>query len=131
ILLLTISFLCFYGLTAQVLYTENFENFTIGNVSTSANGQTVGQGGWYTYSHWTYQSSTPYSYLFQIQNEAAKAKVITMAPHPYPYSSSNTYLRREIETEIDSRTVGNDVIKLEVDFYTGQQVNPLNSSISF
>lgn len=127
ILLLTISFLYFYGLTAQVLYTESFENFTIGNVSTSSDGQTIGQGGWYTYSHWTYQNNTPYSYLFQIQNEAAKGKVITMAPHPYPYSISGTSIRRGIETEIDSRTVGNDVIKLEVDFYTGQQINSLNT----
>ncbi|MBA5791241.1 T9SS type A sorting domain-containing protein [Flavobacterium sp. xlx-214] len=129
--LIVVFFFFFNSLNAQIIYYENFENFTLGNVSTSSDGQTAGQGGWYTYSQWTYQNNTPYSYLFQIQNEVAKGKVITMAPYPYPYSIGNTSIRKELNTEITNRTIGNDVLKLEVDFYTGQQANPLSSSVDF
>jgi hypothetical protein len=37
-----------YFANAQVLYTENFDNLTVGDLSTDPTGNTPGQGGWYT-----------------------------------------------------------------------------------
>lgn len=130
-ILLVLTLLFFGSVSAQVLYNEDFENFTIGNVSDSSNGQTAGQGGWFAASSLTQQNSMPFEYLFQIQNEPTKGKVITMAPHPYPYAIGNTSIRKDLKAVINNRTTGNDVIKLKIDFYTAQKANPLSSAIDF
>lgn len=131
VILSAITFLFFQNLLAQELYNEDFEDFTLGNVGTDSSGQTEGQGGWYTYSHWTYMNSTPYNDLFQIENTTTNGKVIALLPHPYPYSSAGTYINKDLNTVITNRTLGNDVIKLEVDFYTGQQTNSENSAVNY
>lgn len=132
-ILLVLTLLFFGSVSAQVLYNEDFENFTIGNVSASSDGQTAGQGGWFTASSFTQLNSMPFEYLFQIQNEPTKGKVITMAPHPYPYSIGGTSIRKELNAEITNRILGNNVFKLEIDFYTGiQQGNTVvGSAIDF
>lgn len=43
--------------SAQVLYSENFNNLTLGNVGTDDTGTVAGQGGWYTKSN---TNSAPY-----------------------------------------------------------------------
>lgn len=43
--LVIISFLLNYLTSAQVLYTENFDNLTVGDVSTDILGQSAWQGG--------------------------------------------------------------------------------------
>lgn len=129
---LIVIFLFFFNsLNAQTIYYENFESFTIGNISTSSDGQTAGQGGWFAASSLTQQNSMPFNGLFQVQAEVAKGKVITMAPHPYPYALGNTSVRKELNSLVTNRTIGNDVFRLEIDFYTGQQANPLSSSVDF
>src|SRR5690554_2366545 len=76
ILLIAISFLSFNSLKAQIIYNEDFETFTIGNVSTSSDGQTPGQGGWFVVSSLTQQNSAmSFENLFQIENESVKGKV--------------------------------------------------------
>src|SRR5690554_1376439 len=126
ILIIAISFLSFNSLKAQIIYNENFENFTIGNVSTSSDGQTPGQNGWFVVSSLTQQNSAmSYENLFQIENESVKGKVITMAPHPYPFTIGSTSIRKDISAAITNRTSGNDVVKLEIDFYTGSQTAKL------
>ena len=52
-LLSVIMLLFCSGLSAQQLYSEDFENFTLGNVTTSSDGQTAGQGGWFFTSNYT------------------------------------------------------------------------------
>src|SRR5690606_20341774 len=133
ILIIAISFLSFNSLKAQIIYNEDFETFTIGNVSTSSDGQTPGQGGWFVVSSLTQQNSAmSYENLFQIENEPVKGKVITMAPHPYPFTIGSTSTRKDISAAITNRTSGNDVVKLEIDFYTGSQTAKLiTNEISF
>src|SRR5690606_1153459 len=133
ILIIAISFLSFNSLKAQIIYNEDFETFTIGNVSTSSDGQTPGQNGWSVVSSLTQQNSAmSFETLFQIENEPLKGKVITMAPHPYPFTIGSTSIRKDISAAITNRTSGNDVVKLEIDFYTAQQAtNPLSSFIDF
>lgn len=130
-ILFVICYLSIFNLKAQTIYYENFENFTVGNVSASSDGQTAGQGSWFVASSLTQSNSMPFEYLFQIQNDVANGKVITMVPPPYPYSIGNTSIRKDLNAVIPNRTTGYDVIKLEVDFYTAQQANSLNSAVDF
>ncbi|MDR6969519.1 hypothetical protein J2X31_003552 [Flavobacterium arsenatis] len=47
-IIVAISFLFISSLKAQVLYSENFENYFVGDVGSDSSGQTSGQGGWFT-----------------------------------------------------------------------------------
>src|SRR5690606_35141031 len=58
---------------SQVLYTENFDNLSIGNLGTDVTAKTPGQGGWYTVSQYTQANS-----FFTIVNETGRGKVLDM-----------------------------------------------------
>ncbi|UUV22472.1 T9SS type A sorting domain-containing protein [Paenimyroides aestuarii] len=113
--------MCNNFLTAQVLYSENFDNLTVGDVSTDLTGQTPGQGNWYTIYDNSSPNATPN--WFQIQTEASKGKVITLQSPAPPIFGNTALQQRNIDQLINNRTQGNDVIKFEVDFYTGSQNN--------
>ncbi|MFA5556341.1 MAG: T9SS type A sorting domain-containing protein [Flavobacteriaceae bacterium] len=112
-IILAISFLFISSLKAQELYSEDFENFTIGYVGSDATGQASGQGGWFT------ASPTQLDSLFQIQNDPANGKVITVTGNPY-LTAGNTGIRKDIDEVIIDRIIGNNVFKFEMDFYTAQ-----------
>jgi len=131
IILSVITFLFLHGLSAQPLYSEDFEDFTLGNVGTDSSGQTPGQEGWYTYSQQAFETNTSYNDLFQIENTTTNGKTIVMYPHPAPYLSKGTRISKNLNTEISNRTLGNDIIKLEIDFYTGKQTDSFSSEIYF
>lgn len=124
--LIITSFFVNYLTSAQVLYNENFDNLTIGNVSTDILGQSSGQGGWYT----RYQSSTQTGNLnwFQIQNENNKGKVITIQSPPPNLSSPTILQKKNINLLINNRTPNYNVIKFEFDFHTGNNYTVPNSS---
>ncbi|UUV22470.1 T9SS type A sorting domain-containing protein [Paenimyroides aestuarii] len=113
--------MCSNFLTAQVLYSQNFDNLTVGDVSTDLTGQTPGQGNWYTIYDNSSPNATPN--WFQIQTEANKGKVITLQSPAPPVFGNTALQQRNIDQLINNRTQGNDVIKFEVDFYTGSQNN--------
>ena len=46
-LLIAAGFLLTQLCPAQVLFTENFENYTLGNLGTDPHGAIPGQGGWF------------------------------------------------------------------------------------
>ena len=46
-LLIAVGFLLTQLCSAQVLFTENFENYTLGNLGTDPTGVIPGQGGWF------------------------------------------------------------------------------------
>ena len=47
-LLIAVGFLLTQLCSAQVLFTENFENYTLGNMFTTVSNNTIpGQGGWF------------------------------------------------------------------------------------
>src|SRR5690606_25737759 len=110
ILIITIALLIAPLINAQVLYNETFNNFTLGNLGTDYTGTVPGQGGWYTES---FNSNSPAA----ITQEPNKGKVLTL-------SALNTAVRvkkTDLNTFIDQRTAGNNVIKVEIDYYTGEQ----------
>ncbi|UUV22471.1 T9SS type A sorting domain-containing protein [Paenimyroides aestuarii] len=132
-LLLAATFaMCSNFLTAQVLYSENFDNLTIGNVSTDLTGQTPGKGNWYTITSGTTAPANAGDW-FQIQNETNKGKVITIQSVPLNIISVSSIQQRNIDVLINNRTTGNNVIKLELDFYTGSLVtnSPILPKIFF
>ena len=117
-----VSLLVVNKANSQVLYTENFDNHSIGNLGTDFTGTIPGQWGWVTKSKYTQTNS-----FFTIVNEANRGKVldITALSHQeglYAYKPG-------IDKLIDNRNPGNDVIKFEIDYFTGSiQANASSSS---
>ena len=115
-LLLTVTILIYsHLLTAQVLYTENFNNFTLGNVGTDPNGIIPGQGGWLTEGMNTDSKDNS---LFTITNEPNKGKVLTFNATP-PDRHILKAKKADIDKLIDNRTPGYNVLKFELDYFTG------------
>src|SRR5690554_7220018 len=61
---------------AQVLYSEDFDNYTLGNLGTDPTGTASGQGGWFTLCHGNTPASNNY---FNITSEANKGNVLTLS----------------------------------------------------
>src|SRR5690606_28915770 len=121
LLTLSILFTSYVG-NAQVLFSENFENFTLGNIFTvSPNLPPItGQGGWI--SPVVINQSTVNKIL--ITQEPNRGKVLTLTTTDLPtVKTYTTILRPNISNAFNQRTPGNNVIKFEVDFYTGEQQN--------
>lgn len=114
--------------TAQVLYSENFDNLTLGNVGTDFTGNTPGQGGWHTLSN-TATANQSNNY-FKIIAEPGMGKVLEITS---PFVNNNTSNRtntaiiKDLENNWNNRTVGNDVLKIEYDFYTNESLTNANS----
>ena len=102
--------------TSQVLYSESFDNLTLGNLGTDPTGVVPGQGGWLTTMHQNANSSHVI-----ITTEPNRGKVLTATSGMPPEQHNIVIFKNGLNTLIDQRTYGNDVIKLEVDFYTGTQ----------
>src|SRR5690554_499789 len=119
-ILFLISLLFVNTLYSQVLYTEDFDNYTLGNLGTDPTGTTPGQGGWYTISKYTKANS-----FFTIVNETGKGKVLSLSTGSVNYE--NFAVAKEISyATIANRLPGNDVFMFEIDYYTGS-VQPLGS----
>src|SRR5690606_11015867 len=123
------AFLCVSQLTtAQVLYSENFDNLTLGNVGTDFNGNTPGQGGWYTTSNTTTANQS--NNYFKIIAESGMGKVLEITS-PVMNSTisnrNNIAIIRDLEKNWNNRVAGNDVLKIEYNFYTNESFTNANS----
>jgi len=119
VLLLATLLLTSHFATAQVLYSEDFDNLTLGDVGTDFTGTTPGQGGWYTLSDSSETPSENSNSYFKIVSEPGRGKVLELAATP---GKGQTYLqKRGIDALWSNRTAGNDILKIEIDFYTGDQ----------
>src|SRR5690606_11202618 len=123
------AFLCVSQLTtAQVLYSENFDNLTLGNVETDFTGITPGQGGWYTTSN-TAAANQSNNY-FKIIAESGMGKVLEITSPVVNSTNSarnNVAVIRDLEKKWNNRAVGNDVLKIEYDFYNNESFTNINS----
>src|SRR5690554_4090518 len=101
--------------TAQVLCSENFDNLTVGDLSTDLSGNTPGQGGWYV----------------SIQYPGGQAKIISepnrgnvLATGLSTYSASNVQLtQRGLDVLWNNRTPGNDILLVEYDLYIARSLD--------
>lgn len=124
-----ITLLLFNSVNAQVLLNDNFNNYTLGNLGTDPTGIIPGQGGWLTKLD---NTTTPNNSAFTVTNEIFRGKVITLTTP----KDKNIFVTKDLNILIDQRTKGNDVIKFEIDYYTGSQYyigssHPPYSYISF
>jgi len=98
---------------SQVLYTENFDNHSVGNLGTDVTGKIPGQWGWYTASDFTQANS-----FFTIENETGRGKVLNIST-----GLTNGEALRAWKTNLHplmaNRIAGNDVMMFELDFFTG------------
>ena len=113
ILIIITTLLGVYNLTAQVLYTDNFDNYNLGNLGTDVTGKIPGQWGWYTSSFRTQANS-----LFTIVNETGRGKVFEINTGITDAEALQSW-KTDLHTFIANRAAGNDVIMFEMDFYTG------------
>jgi hypothetical protein len=121
LLLINMLLLGFVG-NSQVLFTDDFENYTLGNVFTTIFDNTIpGQGGWHLIRTGTNQIQNN---AYQITQEANNTKVLTLTTIDIPTKKWSAMLvKPDLGGFIDQRTIGNNVIKIEVDYYTGEQHN--------
>lgn len=121
IILLLFAVLTVCNTHSQVLYNETFDNYTLGNLGTDYTGVIPGQNGWLTGG-----PSLPITNdnaSFTIVAETNKGKVLSLnSSTPPPFNLTYVLAKRpDINTLIDSRTAGNNVIKFEIDYFTGAQ----------
>ena len=133
LLYLTTAFLTTHFATAQVLYTENFNNLSVGNIGTDITGQAPGQGGWYTFGGVNTGNNFVTNADFQIVPETGRGNVLTIeAPNTsYLISVHRLVFRTDVETIWSQRTVGNDIFKLSFDVYTGKIVSAIKNFDNF
>lgn len=122
------AFLVAHFATAQVLYTENFDNLTVGNIGTDPTGATTGQGGWYTRCH--APSAHINNNYFKIVAEPGRGNVmeITSPTTDKGASAMSIAEKKNLETLWSNRSTGNDVLKIEYDFFTGDSLTNTNNN---
>lgn len=108
---------------AQVLWSENFNNLVLGNVGADYTGATPGQGGWYTFTNVYNTTYTLGNNDFKIVVEPGRGNVLEIKG-PGVSLGRSIIEQKSLETLWDNRILGNNVLKIEYDFFTG------NSSIT-
>src|SRR5690606_11684697 len=117
-LLILTTILCFNSTYSQALYTENFDNYNIGNLGIDPSGITPGQGGWLT-ENFTGTTAPSNSY-FSIISEPTKGNVLMLSSSGATSNDVGVIAKKvNIDSLINLRTPGNNVIKFEIDYYTG------------
>lgn len=121
-ILLTFTLLASTIAFSQTLQTENFNNLTIGNVSTGVTGNTPGQASWLTLSSngtdpttSTNSSVTNYQ-IVATGNMATNGLQITS---PNGDKGSRYMWKNGLDASWTARDSGKDIIEIEYDFYTG------------
>lgn len=106
---------------AQEFVNDNYNALTIGNVGTDVAGTAAGQGGYYTFA------TSGVNTDFQIVSDVpAQGNVVQLTGSA---TATNTrFMYKNISTAWAARTVGNDVINVEFDLFTGTATTSKNSA---
>jgi hypothetical protein len=121
-LLLSLSLFGGFLLNAQVLQSDNFNSLTIGNVGTDITGTTAGQGSWLTSAGngaapTTTTNSAASNFQIIAAGNAGTQGFQIVGPNG---NKGGKYMWKDgLGTVWDSRTTGNNIIEVEVDFFTG------------
>jgi len=120
-LLLSVAFLlaAFSNVNAQQLLSDDFDSYNVGNLATDLTGATGGQGDWKIYVGTGGNASN-----YQIASEPNKGNVLTISsPSNETTSAANNtgYVYKEFTTANNwaTRTSGNNILRVEYEFYTG------------
>ena len=119
--LLSAAFVCVASLSAnaQQLLSDNFDSYTVGNLATDLTGATGGQGDWKIFVGTGGNASN-----YKIASEPSKGNVLTInSPSNETTSAANNtgYVYKEFTTANNwaTRTSGNNILRVEYEFYTG------------
>lgn len=118
LLLASIAFITGMCAEAQTLQSDNFDALTVGNIGATLDGNTAGQGGWYTYAANQGAASN-----FQIVTETGRGNVLSIegvnVASGTSQATDNARFLWKGAVNWASRTTGNNVARFEVDFFTG------------
>lgn len=123
VLLTAVSIMMCSSLSAQLLDSDNFNSYAVGNVSTATNGTTAGIG--------NYRPSGGLVTDYQIVNgDAAHSKYLQVTTGADATTASNrAVLKDGFAAAWASRTPGNNIVKGSVDIFTGTSTNRHNSGV--
>src|SRR5690606_24889250 len=97
--------------TAQVLFTENFDNLTLGALSTDPTGATSGQNGWYV-------EETTGGTEIVVVAEPGRGNVLNVKPtNPAGNNFGARFRQKDIDALWNSRNAGNDILVLQFEYY--------------
>src|SRR5690606_8668907 len=87
-----------------------------------------GQGGWYLFGGY---SDASMANAYKITQEPNKGKVLTLTTVSIPTENLLVALGKPgIDVYVNQRTASNNVLKLEVDYYTAEQHNKLGAVVA-
>ncbi|WP_292008947.1 T9SS type A sorting domain-containing protein [Chryseobacterium sp.] len=112
-LLFSIALASSFCAPAQVLESDNYNAYTIGNVGTDVTGTTAGQGGMYLYG------GTAANFQI-VDGGTGHANYLQVTTGNTAAAASNRYVFKSgLDTAWQNRTAGNNIVKGSVDIYTG------------
>ncbi len=112
------TLLFFNCVNAQVLWSETFDTYPVGNVGTDITGTVPGYGDWYTEivnGNGTFAD-------FKIIKEPNKGNVLNII-EANPSSRQKRVYKRDLDFYWNKRTPGNNILKVSFDMYTGDQAS--------
>jgi len=113
------------GVTAQILETDNYNSYAIGNVGTDPTGTTAGQGGMYTGASGTNGTNSDYQI---VSVDAAHINSLQVKSGTTGASASNrTVYKNGLDVAWTNRTAGNNVIKGTLVLYTGTSTGAIRA----
>lgn len=96
---------------AQVLFNDDFDSYNVGSLSNDPSGNTSGQGNWFV-------TINNVSYGANIDLEANKGNVLGIETKSSSINSQLNYIQqKQLSTLWNTRTLGNNILKLEFEFY--------------
>lgn len=124
ILLLSLLISTSLSLSAQLLESDNYNSYVVGNVATSTSGNVAGQGGMYPYTG----AVTDYQIVAGTGGHGNYLQVTT--GNTATATSLRVVSKDGLDAAWDARTVGNDIIKGSVDIYTGTSTGSHASGVA-
>ena len=116
--------LCFLCTTikAQVLFSETFDNYAVGELNTDHSGSTPGKGGWYVKEN----AFPPYTLSVEVVPENGRGNVVVISSGNGKGTTASL-TKKQINTLWNNRTAGNNVLKFEYDvFFVSDTVNVIS-----
>jgi len=113
-----VALFLFNSVNAQVLWSENFESYTLGNVGTDPTATVPGKGNWY--SGMAYPFNDVVNENFRIEHESGRGKYIiiksTMIDERGVYNENYRFLHKSIANILSLKDPTNNIIKLELEY---------------
>ena len=121
-----ISFILVNICSAQVLFTEDFNSYALGELSTDPTGVTPGKGNWYVKKIFP-NNPAP----CEIVAETGRGNVLAIGGNInfVTLGNSSVVTQQNIDVLWNSRTKGNNILKLEYDVYTSVHSNIIEGRV--